>query len=80
MTTKEVNGYYGSGRTKAKILTAKSEYHASTWYCVQGSTIVNLTFDPIEKSTNVEKLKNVNCFTVRNPIKSLLDLEKAILS
>lgn len=76
MTYFEVTGFYGSGRTPCTILCATDYY--STFYVVEGGTIVNNTYETLENGVNVEEISDFDCFTVNNPIESLQELEKSI--
>ncbi len=77
MQFKEVNGTYGSNKTKTAIYTATNS-NGATWYAVEGSKGVNRTYDEIEEGTDVEGLKDFDFFTWSKNIESLEDLEEAI--
>ena len=71
------SGYYGSGRTATDIYTYDRKGRG-TWYAVHGSKMVNFTYDVIQDGTNVEFVKDYDCFTSSFEIESEEDLYKAI--
>lgn len=73
----EVQGTYGSGKTKATILVAE-ERNGDSWYCVEGSVNVNKTSEPITHGVDVEELSDFDMFTAGSPIETLEELEAAI--
>lgn len=77
METYTEKGYYGSGNNNCLIFVAEVG-NGSRWYIVEGGTMVNLTYDPIELGCNVEELEDNDCFTVSKPIESEEELEESI--
>lgn len=78
MTTKEVNGYYGT-HNEATIFVYENR-NGSRWYCVEGSTNVNKTFDEIEEGVNVETLQDVDFFTASKPVNDIDQLVEEVES
>ena len=74
--TKQVQGYYGSGNTPCNIFVCNDNY--MSWYCVEGSPIVNATYDDIELGCDIETLNDIDCFTWSSPIETLEELEIAV--
>lgn len=72
----ETQGYYGSGHTPCTIFCAIQG--GSTWYVVDGGTIVNRTAETVDLGADVEALADFDCFTAGYPINSLEELECAI--
>lgn len=75
----EIEGTYGSALTPCTVFVYEKS-NGSKWYCVEGSDIVNSTYDPIEDGVDVEVLADVNCFTWKRRIRTLNELETAIES
>lgn len=48
------------------------------WYCVDGGTIVNGTYDEINEGVDVEKLHDIDTFTWDKPIDSKEEFEYAV--
>ena len=74
----EVSGIYGRG-TDCNILVAEMS-NRSFWYCVEGCSNVNNTFEEIEEGTNVEMLSDSDYFNNDKEIYTLEDLKNAINS
>lgn len=74
--TKTVQGYYGSGNTPCDILVCNDGQ--INWYCVDGSEIVNATYEEIELGCNIETLYDIDVFTWSSPIESEEELENAV--
>ena len=72
----EFNGVYGSHQTPCNVLTY--ETRQGVWYCVEGSTMANLTQEAITHGVDVETLPDDDCFTWGEPINTLDELEKAV--
>lgn len=77
MKTYFVTGFYGSGNTPCFVNVAENK-DGSRWYCVDGGTMVNLTYNEINDGVNVEHLQDVDCFTVNSPITDTDALIEAI--
>lgn len=77
MNTYETQGYYGSGHTACNVLVAE-QYNGLRWYCIEGSSNVNATYDDIGLGVDVEILTDVDCFTWPDGVDSLETLEQAI--
>lgn len=77
ISTSEISGYYGSGRTPCTVFTA-TDSDGGTWYIVEGAQMANYTFDNVEDGVNVEELEDIDCFTVNNPIIKIEQLESHI--
>jgi len=75
---KEVQGYYGVNRPNPTTILVYEKRNGSSWYCVEGSKNVNLTYDEISTGTNVEELQDVDTFTWNEPINTLEELETAV--
>ena len=69
MKTRTEKGYYGSGHTPCLVLVAEDRSGGS-WYCVEGSHNVNLTYDDIGLGVDVETLGDVDATTASKPIKT----------
>lgn len=86
MKTKEVNGTYGSQETACTVLVCENRRDGSSWYCIEGSVNVNLTFDEISEGVDIEQLNDVDIeqlndvdmFTSSSAITTVEDLESAI--
>jgi len=76
MNTYETQGYYGSHHTPCTIFAY--ETRGITWYCVEDSSNVNATYEPVEIGVDVETLADCDCFTAGQPIESLDELETAV--
>lgn len=74
--TKTLTGTYGSGKTSCFILTANDSY--LTYYCVEGSKMVNQTYDTLKDGCDVEEVSDFDCFTWSSEINTLEELENAI--
>lgn len=75
----ETSGYYGSGDTPCNVLVYQ-ENDGLCWYAVEGSAIVNAVYSPVELGVNVEQLQDCDCFTWKEPIENLEQLEIAVES
>ena len=69
---KTIKGYYGSQRTPCNV------FYYQKWYCVEGSVNVNHTEEDITDGTDVEEVRDNNCFTWNKPINSLEELIEAV--
>jgi hypothetical protein len=74
----EISGFYGSSKTPCTVLVYEECNGFSRWYCVEGSDIVNLTYDDIEDGVDVEDLSDLDCFTWGIEINTLYQLEVAV--
>lgn len=77
MQYNEINGTYGSNKTEAIIYIATNR-RGATYYAVEGSVGVNITYDEVEEGADVEELNDYDFFTWSKNIESLEDLEEAI--
>lgn len=68
---KIIDGYYGT-HNPCKILVY------NRWYCVMGSQMVNMTFEPLTDGINVETIEDINCFTWHKPINYIHELIQAV--
>ena len=78
MDTFTVQGYYGSGNTPCNVICCQSYGDGPTWYAVEGSVNVNLTYDEIELGVNVEGLSDVDAFTWPDGVDSEQTLIEAV--
>lgn len=74
--TKKINGTYGGSQTPATIFTANDTH--MTYYVVDGSVNVNITYESVEDGIDIETLQDIDTFTAGSPITSLEELENAI--
>lgn len=79
MSTRTVNGTYGSGRTPAEIYIY-DQRDGSAWYAVDGSKNVNraANSDDLQEGVNVEEVKDIDTCTAANAIESVGDLRACI--
>lgn len=75
----EVQGTYGSSQTPCTVYVYENR-DGSKWYCVEGSSNVNKTFDELDDGVDVEYIEDFDCFTASEEINSLEELETAINS
>jgi hypothetical protein len=80
MNSFEINGFYGHTMPTPSTVFVVENRNGSKWYCVEGSQMVNKTYDDIENGQNVEELSDFDCFTWPKPIESLDELIEAIES
>lgn len=72
---RELDGTYGRSKTPCTVF----EYEG--WYCVEGSTNVNLAASPDEElidGVDVEEVCDIDTFTASSPINSLDELIEAV--
>lgn len=72
-----INGFYGSRPNAAEIFIYE-ERDGSRWYCVEGSQMVNKTYDEIPEGTNVEELNDFDCFTWDKDIETIEEFIEAV--
>lgn len=77
MKTYTVNGTYGSGKTPCSVFVMERN-SGLKWYAVEGSLMVNATYDNIDDGIDVEELVDEDCFTWDEKIHSEEDLETAV--
>lgn len=70
-------GTYGASQNSCEVIAMHART-GETWYCVEGSTNVNCTFDDVRDGVDVETLADCDSFTASFPIYDTDDLEKAI--
>lgn len=73
----EISGFYGSRNIPCTVLVYEKR-NGSKWYCVEGSDIVNSTYDPIEDGVDIELLNDVDCFIWGTDINTPYQLEVAV--
>lgn len=78
-TYKTINGFYGSNHTPCDVFIAENR-DGSTWYVVEGGTMVNLTYDKVTYRVDVEELGDVDVFTWNKAIESIEEFEEAVES
>ena len=71
-----LRGTYGSEKTKCNIFAL--EESNGTWYCVEGSTNVNYTYEDITDGVDVETIQDEDVFTWSSGINSLDELQEAV--
>ena len=74
---KEISGFYGSGNTPCTVFIYELQ-DGSSWYCVEDSKNVNLTWDYLENGIDVETVNDVDTFTSGHNIETLDQLESVI--
>lgn len=79
MKTNTINATYGRSKNKCSLFIMENA-NGTTWYCVKGGTIVNLTNEPIGSGCDIKELYDVDCFTVSKPINTEMQFIKAIQS
>jgi hypothetical protein len=77
MKTNTISGTYGSGKTPCQIFTATTR-NGRTWYAVEGSSNVNLTYDTLTDGVDVETVADDDAFTWPAGIDSEETLAEAI--
>jgi hypothetical protein len=77
MKTNTISGTYGSGKTPCQIFTATTR-NGGTWYAVEGSANVNLTYDTLTDGVDVETVPDEDTFTWPSGIDSEETLVEAI--
>lgn len=77
MNLATINGFYGSQDTPCEIFVYEYR-NGSKWYCVDGSCMVNKTYDDIPEGTNVEDLSDYDCFTSCTPINNIDEFIAAV--
>ena len=77
MKTYMINGTYGSSKTPCFVFVMETA-SGLKWYAVEGSWIVNATYDDVEHDVDVEELNDVDTFTWKRGIDSEEDLETAV--
>lgn len=92
---KVLEGTCGNAETPCDVLIYKVDMYCvmrldgsvttvGTWYCVDGGSMVNLTYADLEYIedeygvVNVELLSDEECFTWNKPINTLEELEEAV--
>lgn len=76
MSTRTINGTYGSQQTPCTVICEESRN--GTWYAVEGSRNVNFTPEHISNGVDVETLADTDYFYHSAPIESEEDLETAL--
>lgn len=71
-----IDGTYGASNTTCDVFVY--EKNGGYWYCVEGGTMVNFTYDEMPHGVDVETLQDSDCFTWSSPIESESDLEMAV--
>lgn len=69
-----INGTYGSCKTPCQIFVKESRATGRTEYCVEGSKMVNITYDALDEGVDIETIQDIDCYTSPEPIINLEDL------
>jgi hypothetical protein len=77
MKTYSVNGTYGSHKTPCEVFVFEKN-SGLKWYAVNGSVMVNATYDEISEGIDVEGLADEDCFTWSSKIDSEEELLTAV--
>lgn len=75
MRNREIVTQSGAMTVKSVTVFIVENRDGSRWYVAEGGTVVNLTYDSIDESTNIEELVDNDCFSVSDCIESLEGLE-----
>lgn len=54
--------------------------NGETWYCQEGGTIVNQTFDDVREGTNLLDLFDLDCMTLAAPVRCPEDIQRNLIS
>jgi hypothetical protein len=78
MNLYEVNGFYGT-QNRGTILVYETR-SGKRWYCVEGSSNINCTYDEINEGCNVETISDIDTMSSRDGIYSVNDLYDFVIS
>jgi|JI8StandDraft_2_1071088.scaffolds.fasta_scaffold373902_1 hypothetical protein len=79
MKNYQVNGTYGSHKTKTTVFVYEYSSGAKYYTC-KGSVNVNKTYDDIDNGTDVEDISDFDMFTASKPINTMTQFIKAVES
>ena len=78
ITTDTFTAYYGSRNTPCTVIIAEID-DGTTWYCVEGSLMVNCTTEQVLPGVNVETISDIDCFTASAEIETEDELKMDVL-
>jgi hypothetical protein len=74
---KSINGTYGASKTPCTIFVYEMR-NGKSWYCVEDSRNVNLTYDELEDGIDVECVSDIDTWSSNRDIETLSELENFI--
>ena len=73
--TDTINGTHGDDNTPCSIFTYEGD--GGTWYVVEGSADIALTYEELADGCDVEQVEDVATITWSDPINSETELKEA---